>query len=562
MNEILADPIFWFLNGMLVMMGVLVFVFVFSRRTKGNKHSVRLDEKGLIPLEGNKEFVMTILNSLADIVIVARESGDITFVSEAWHKFTGTRTDEAVSRSLPDLFQEEEKVLSGMEKAIQGDGFIHRETVHLKLGRGRYRLVRLSLKIWQDKMTGASRLIGSIRDIEKQENAIKGLEKAEERYRNIVENSLEGIYQSSPAGRFIRVNPMMAEILGYDSPDEMIHSIGDIRKDFYVNPDVRAEFLTIIDETLGAKGLDAQVWRKGGSKIWVRETCRPVLDENGTILYYEGTMSNITDQKQAAEDLRIAQERSDAASRVKSEFLANMSHELRTPLNSIIGFSEILKDEIFGALGKPEYKEYSEDIHIAGMHLLNVINDILDVSKIEAGKRELYEEIVCFPDVVQASLVMIRAKAHEALIKINVDVPEDLPNIRAEELALKQILINLLSNAVKFTEAKGSITLKAFINDRGQFEVFVEDSGIGMQESDIDKALSAFGQIDSSLNKKVSGTGLGLTLVKQLVELHGGRLNVRSAPGQGTKVTFVFSTDRVVNEAKSLNGDTGGAKNN
>ena len=223
-----------------------------------------------------------------------------------------------------------------------------------------------------------------------------------------------------------------------------------------------------------------------------------------------------------------------------------MSHELRTPLNAIIGFSEILKNELFGPLGKEEYKEYSGDIYESGTHLLRIINDILDVSKIEAGKRELHEDMIDVYAISEAAFKMVKPKADLEKISIENKVPVDFPKLRAEELAVKQILINLLNNAVKFTDEKGKVTAHASIDENGDAVLSISDNGIGMKADDIDKALSPFGQLDADLDRKESGTGLGLTLVKQLTELHGGEVDIQSEPGEGTTVFIRFPAARVI----------------
>ena len=379
------------------------------------------------------------------------------------------------------------------------------------------------------------RIVGGMRDIEERIQSEQALREAESKYRSMVEQSLGGIYRSSPEGRFISANPAMAKILGYDSPEEFMAAIKDIKTDFYADQTVRKDLLNEINENDGATDLEARVLKKNGDAIWVSETCRPVKDDKGNLLFYEGTMVDISKRKETEEQLVAAKTQSDMSNRAKSEFLANMSHELRTPLNAIIGFSEILRDELFGPLGQEEYKEYAKDINNSGVHLLQIINDILDVSKIEAGKRELSETLMSLREVSESAFTMVKPKADVASIYIDNLIPSDLPPMRAEELAIKQILINLLNNAVKFTNEGGKITMNAKFEDEF-LVVSVSDTGIGMKKEHIKKALSAFGQVNTAMNRKESGTGLGLTLVKQLTELHGGYISIDSIPDEGTTV--------------------------
>lgn len=234
------------------------------------------------------------------------------------------------------------------------------------------------------------------------------------------------------------------------------------------------------------------------------------------------------------------------ADRSKSEFLANMSHELRTPLNAIIGFSEIIKTEMMGPIEQASYVEYSSDIHASATHLLGLINDILDLSKIEAGSEELAEEAVLLPDLVEAVVVLIKSRAHNSGVRLKTDIPANPPTLIVDKRKVKQILVNLLTNAIKFTPQEGMVTLRADGDaNTGDFLFQVIDTGIGMAEEDIPKALSPFSQLDRQLSRKHEGTGLGLPLTKRMVEMHFGTLTIVSALGEGTTITVRFPASRV-----------------
>ncbi len=249
---------------------------------------------------------------------------------------------------------------------------------------------------------------------------------------------------------------------------------------------------------------------------------------------------------QIAAELGIARDEAEAANRTKSEFLAAMSHELRTPLNAIIGFSEMIKIETLGPVGNPQYRGYASDIYSAGKHLLALINDILDLSKVESGSDELHEDSIAVPEFVQSVIGLVRQRAENGSVKLDTDICDDLPLLLADERKLKQILVNLLSNAVKFTDSGGQVTLKAWCRSDSGFVFQIVDTGIGMTPEDIPKALSQFGQIGRDLNRKYEGTGLGLPLSKNLVELHGGYLDLQSDLGTGTTVTVRFPASRIV----------------
>jgi signal transduction histidine kinase len=268
------------------------------------------------------------------------------------------------------------------------------------------------------------------------------------------------------------------------------------------------------------------------------------------------TLTDVTDRRGVEADLRRAKDEAELASRSKTEFLANMSHELRTPLNAVIGFADILMGQIFGPLGDARYVDYARDIRDSGLHLLNLINDVLDVSKVEFGKVELAEEIVDATTVIQSCVRLMRDRAETAGLKLVADLPADLPALRADSRRLKQILLNLLSNAVKFTPSGGRVSIEASCGPDG-FRVSVEDTGIGIAPADLDKALRPFGQIDSRLARKYQGTGLGLPLARSMAELHGGRLELLSAPGQGTAAIVWLPPDRVARGSGGGKGPAG-----
>lgn len=250
--------------------------------------------------------------------------------------------------------------------------------------------------------------------------------------------------------------------------------------------------------------------------------------------------------KETEEKLVKARVEAETANWAKSEFLANMSHELRTPLNGIIGFAEMMKMETFGALGDPHYEEYSHDISASGLHLLGIINDILDVSKIELGAFELEESNVDIRDILKDCTNMIRERAAARHLNLEINIPEKMPLVYADNRRLKQVIINLITNAVKFTMPEGTITIGTIHHDNGEVEISVKDTGIGIPAEDIDNVILPFTQVANSKTRNYDGVGLGLSICNSLAIAHGGRLELSSVVGEGTEIRLILPAERTL----------------
>lgn len=354
-----------------------------------------------------------------------------------------------------------------------------------------------------------------------------------------IASSTEGFALFDTAGRMVVANDRFAEFLdidpravrpGRDFGALLAQGVGGPHAPDWVAAHVRRVGQSadmIIDRLPGGR------W----AGITHRRTTR-----GGTVT----TAIDLTRFKENEALLVRAKVEAEIANRAKSEFLAMMSHELRTPLNAIMGFSEIFMREMFGPHSDPRYGEYARDIFDGGQHLLNVINDILDISKIEAGRFELNEEPLDAGEIARSVQHLLRARAEERDIGVSVEAEPGLPAVLADARAVRQMITNLLSNSLKFTDPGGSVTISVTRESDDSVCIAVSDTGIGIDPDDIPLVLEPFGQADRSLSRREGGTGLGLPLVKSLIELHGGALDIVSAPGEGTSVFLRFPATRTL----------------
>ena len=289
---------------------------------------------------------------------------------------------------------------------------------------------------------------------------------------------------------------------------------------------------------------EVQILKKDGTMADIIATT-VVLELSQKRRFMVSTLKDITERKITLRNLRRAKEDADSANKAKSAFLANMSHELRTPLNAIIGFSELMKNQTFGPVGNQKYEEYLDDIHFSARHLLEIINDVLDMSKIEAGKVDLIESEVSVPDVLESVMRILSDRADAAMVKLDFQVAEKLPYLRADQRLLRQILINLVANSIKFSPAGQTVSVEAHMLP-DYLRISVVDHGPGIPQDKLKHVLEPFGQVNDPKYSSGQGTGLGLPLAKAMVELHGGKLAIESDVGQGTKVFLDLPVERIL----------------
>ncbi len=304
------------------------------------------------------------------------------------------------------------------------------------------------------------------------------------------------------------------------------------------------------------RGVRLRYPKADGNVIYLSVSAKPYFDRQGVFLGYRGVGSDVTTLFESAQTLRDAKDRAEIANRAKSEFLANMSHELRTPLNAIIGFSEIIMNRVFGSAQPERYDSYAKDINSSGKHLLSIIGEILELSKIEAGREQLENDEVDLDDLIASTQRVFSSRFQQAELSLEVQTPSPPVTLSADATKLKQCLVNLLSNALKFTPAGGGVAVHAAFDDRGDLAISVSDTGIGIASEDIPKVLSPFGQVEAAFQRAHDGTGIGLPLTKALIELHGGSLRIDSDLGEGTTVVLTIPSSRIIaatrTAAKSL----------
>lgn len=386
---------------------------------------------------------------------------------------------------------------------------------------------------------------GTCQDITDLKQATRELEKSNAFARTIVETAVDGIITINSTGIVTSLNSATVKMFGYAAEDVIGNNIKMLmpesqskQHDGYLKNYLEtgtAQIIGIGREVVGK--------RKNGEEFPMNLSISEMLfDDN---ISFTGIVRDITERKAYETNLNRALTKAEESSRAKSEFLSTISHELRTPLNAIIGFSSIIGLEMFGPIGHKKYREYVADINSSGSHLLELINEILDVSAIESGKLQLFEENIDLYKATEAALRFVRDRAREGDIKLTNKVAKDMPALYADERRIKQILLNLLSNAVKFTPEGGEVSVVGMIEDQ-EMVLKIRDTGIGMDEEGLATAMKMFGQVDRGQESKHEGTGLGLPLTSGLIELHGGVLEIQSTPGKGTLASARFPSVRVI----------------
>jgi PAS domain S-box-containing protein len=433
--------------------------------------------------------------------------------------------------------EDRDELLSKFLDAFHHDGSITCIS-RFRAGSGSYRYIKTHAYAELDAGAQVEAIVGLAEDVTEEIQSALALRQSEAKYRLVAERASDVIGHCAPDGSLTFLSSSIEKTLGYSAEElptlaacnALIH-----RDDFARMQPVFDKFRKGGDSIL----LEYRFLHKLGHYIWLETTMRGLRDaSNGRITELVIISRDITERKSHEMALLQARERAEEASRIKSQFLANMSHELRTPLNAIIGFSDILKMEMFGSLGSDRYREYAQLINESGALLLDLISDILDMSKIEAGKYELHCEKLDITAIIAATSRLMRSRAGQLNLILTESISPEaaaLP-LLADERAFKQILLNLLSNALKFTPAGGEVRVAVEARPGG-ITLIVSDTGKGIPEDQISRLAQPFEQVSSKSEPGHQGTGLGLALVRSLAELHGGGIRIESQLGKGTSVS-------------------------
>ncbi|NFV78781.1 nitrate- and nitrite sensing domain-containing protein [Magnetospirillum aberrantis] len=460
-------------------------------------------------------------------VMITDTAGLIEYVNPAFTTMTGYSRVEVLGHN-PRLLRSSmtpDHVYRELWKTI-GDGHDWRgEIVNLRHDGSTY-WERMTVAPVKGIDGTVENYIALKEDVTEVHNLRQALEREHANVRRLLEAIHDGIALTDAEGRFQYANPALVAQFGSTDGRTATEVFG-----------------TPIPVPGGDENSRRSEWRSPRSgRVYDLSSTWVATPEGGMWLLL--VFHDITVRKQAEEAMTSAREAAELANRAKSEFLATMSHELRTPLNAIIGFSEIIEQQLLGPIDQGQYCEYAHDINESGKHLLQLINDILDVARLEVGRVVLREEEADPVALIQSSLAMVRERAEAGQVEVFTELPPDVPHLWADPRRLKQVLVNVLGNAVKFTPAGGSVTVRLAC-EFDALSITVTDTGIGIRPEDLAKVMAPFGQADSSMARRYEGSGLGLPLSRKLMDLHGGALRLESRPGAGTTVTLRFPAERL-----------------
>jgi PAS domain S-box-containing protein len=484
-------------------------------------------------LKESEDKYRTLIDNSQDGIFIIQDA-KIQFSNEAFARICGYRMEEIIGKYFRELVAAEdlEMVAYYYQRRQAGENVPREYEFRIIQKKDEKTIVNMNVGLITYRGRVAS--MGTVKDVTERKKAEESLKESEEKYRKLIETANDAIFIADvETGIILDANKKAGELIGISR--EKI--IGMHQSQLHPKEEEDHYRKIFLEKFRSGKEIseDLFVIHKDGHKIPV-EISTSITELKGKRIA-QGIFRDITERKHI-DELRFENERLACATKAKSEFLANMSHELRTPLNAVIGFSELLKMKTIGNINEKQ-ENYVDNIRYGGKHLLDIITDILDLSKVEAGKMDLFIEKVSVPETINEVLILIKEKASKNNIIINKEFDPQLEFIEADKQRIKQVFFNLLSNAVKFSNEEGGTITIAAKRENDMARMSVSDTGIGIREDDIGKLFKEFTQLDSGLTRKYGGTGLGLVITKKLVELHGGKIMVESRYGEGS--TFSFS---------------------
>lgn len=509
---------------------------------RGTGKDVTRELEAELALQESEALLVSIFENVPLGLLIKNADHVIERVNDAFVRWYGREAEALIGQRVETLegflSDEDAAIMLEQEEEIRVSGRILTRQVDRAFADGSVHTISIT-KFPVRSRNGKIEKIGSISvDLTEQTIAQKALLESERRYRDFAESASDWSWETDDQLRFSAVSDRFPDIMGFEASS----FIGKTRRDMAqenVEEEKWRRHCDDLDNRRAFRDFRYDTRQPGGGILTMSISGKPIFDENGVFQGYRGTGTNFTEQRRAEVARDVALQEALNANEAKSKFLANMSHDLRTPLNAILGFSDILREELLGPLGEKKYREYANDIHSSASYLLDLVNDLLDISTIEAGKKSLFKERLSVGDLIDDCVRVFVSKAYSKDVNLVTEVPPELPLLNADKRATRQILVNLLGNAVKFTPGGGTVTALARATGR-DVEIVVKDTGKGIPAERLADVINPFTRGEQSPYEAEMGWGLGLSIVHSLVELHGGEMDIQSPPGEGTIVTITL----------------------
>lgn len=498
------------------------------------------------PLLESSELFRAVFDAGRDLMSLSKLSdGTCLAVNAIWLEVLGYRREEVIGKTAAELgVWVEPAVRAEVIGRLKKERVIENFDTSLRARDGRLRDCTATLRLLQ--VGDEELLLFSAHEIFKDSSAEQAVRTTRALLIDALESISEGFVLYGTDGRLIICNSKFREFYGYSdeeaAPGAHRRDLGKLdieRNAVIVEQELAHDYVERREDMIAGPPESFVVTLRDGRILLLSDR---KTDSGGIV----SIQSDITKLKDAEAAISAAKDEAQSANRAKSEFLAHMSHELRTPLNSILGFTQVMKEQVFGPLGDEKYLDYAMNVNHSGQHLLALINDILDISKVEAGEITLEEETFDLQEAIAACIEMVTGQAGEPEDRIAFEAVTNVRHFKGDARIIKQVILNLLSNATKFTPAEKAVTVATDLDSEGCVSIVVADEGCGIAGEDIPKILEPFGQVRHSSHQAHAGTGLGLSLSKMLTELHGGTLAIDSTLDKGTTVTLRFPLERTV----------------